>query len=777
MAEVPSFAKEREDHLRAVMDRNSSSSSTSADVDQRGHVGSHLRFHTWEVTFGYLVMMLFSALLLKYTSFVHHQLATGDSSFKPQAILPSYRALLWLLAATSALFVCIHVTLVALDAPTRLNPFVYLGLLYSGRHLVLMITPAFMYQKSLSGAALARSTAKAFVLVGSGLPFFALDPYGSKVPMAVVCANLGVILCFFVYLHVRPVPRAPPAVIRRYAVFVLVHLALSLAQVSCLYWYVLDEGAPFGSASCVWTAATPTLVWQLLKSDTEYWRGKGARSVILQQLFARKTNITERVSAEGLHVLIEMHRKHVLDFATLDLKRKIADGTKSTVIRGILRCKYAVSVKVYTPEELSDQVIAEFSQEAALCGNLVHPNITRFYGLSICPPTICLVFELCRGTLKDVSKQTEGDYGSLILWKTAQMLDAARAIAYLHSFSPPFIHRNLKLSCFLVDAEGMVKLGGFGDSRVLNQFADVVQPAVGNNDKRSTAAALSELRSCDYANSELLQHMPVHPPYSERVDVFALGIVFWEFLHPAREFPFSRGSQTDFPNLSLLGFDETIPDRLRQLVQSMWETESAARPTAARVVRRLESILEYLIHQSLHVVAATVDTAPIDCNASTIELFSGEDAVHNLVLAKEVCFPWQGVRLGNAMMECGFLHEERHLDRFRRMRDRMYFFTPPAYPLPSSRRDSAASLIDDDVIIPLDSNASDTSGRDSKMALPYPRRRKCDCKLHAKRIRKAKPSWKIALLPGLDSPQPLSSSYEDLLTSVLLSDTDIVEEA
>ncbi|KAJ0389356.1 hypothetical protein ATCC90586_010964 [Pythium insidiosum] len=132
----------------------------------------------------------------------------------------------------------------------------------------------------------------------------------------------------------------------------------------------------------IWAALGPVFIWRVLIADTQHWRGMGQRAVSLQTLFRQKHNLSERVSSQGLHVLIEMHRKFIIDFAYLELRQRIGTGASAVVFHGLLHSKTDVAVKVYTPSEFSEDTVAAFSQEAALCGALHHPNVVKFYGMT-----------------------------------------------------------------------------------------------------------------------------------------------------------------------------------------------------------------------------------------------------------------------------------------------------------------------------------------------------------------------------------------------------------
>jgi serine/threonine-protein kinase TNNI3K len=407
---------------------------------------------------------------------------------------------------------------------------------------------------------------------------------------------------------------------------------------------------------------------------------------------------------------------------------------------------------------------------------LEHPNIVRFYGLSVCPPTISLVFELCRGSLKEISALVREDYGCRLLIKITQMLDAARAIAYLHSFSPPFIHRELSLSSFLVDVHGVVKLSGFGDSRVLNQFAVPSSSQRGRLPLRTISeagipweerTASSPYEPFDHSPPEVARKVSFHPPFSERVDVYAMGMAFWQLLHPNVELP-KPGSEIYNNPEWRPHFEASVPADIREVIESTWAGENRARPTAAQVVKKLESIQQKALVENLDCVGTAVDTSHLRTHSQSYnEMIDGADAVRNLVSTNQVKQTWEGVRLGNAWMEAGFLHEEKHAAPFQNKPNMRYFFST------SPRQDESIISVDEGSVIVI---GMSTSTRGSHGYSFVPRTKRCMCKMNARQVAVPRRTWRAFVTAESRAAAQLdfslSSSYESLLTSVLLVDSE-----
>ncbi|TYZ61431.1 hypothetical protein PybrP1_002781 [[Pythium] brassicae (nom. inval.)] len=533
-----------------------------------------------EVCVSYLVMFLFSALLLRYTAFVAHQLAAGDASFKPRAILPTFRALLATLAAAALALIGVNVGLVVAFSADSLSVEVYLAGLYAGRHFLLALAPAFMLQTSLSAAALLRAVLATLALTLSAAVLFAVPALPQS---AELYASFALLAAFFGWLLWRPALRASPAVARRYAAFALAHLALALAHVVCVDRDELDAGAPFSSVS---SFASPS------------------------------------------------------------------------------------------------------------------------------PPS---------------------PYQQQQRWPRPQSLSEASA---------PWEER----------------------------------------------AAASPYAAFAYAANDVARKVPFHAPYSERIDVYALGVAFWELLHP-------RAAALPRPGAKSCGdgdsdaewrpqFADDVPAELRELLKSTWRRDTRARPTAAQLVRTLEAIQQAALADGLECAAAAVDPSHLgldgDPSSSARSLVDGAGAVRSLVSSNQVQHSWEAVRLGNAWMEAGMLHEERHALPFRNRASTRYYFSP------SSRRTVDSTLSDDDehsVIVigmSLSTRGSFGGGGKSVGGAGRAARKRCLCRAHARQAAQPRrAAWRaFATAESRALAQhdfTLSSSYESLLTSAMFVDNGFKE--
>ncbi|GLD92783.1 hypothetical protein PINS_up001362 [Pythium insidiosum] len=671
---------------------------------------------------GFLLLLLMSAALLVQIRRNRALALKGDADAAKRIILPAFEPLLWLLCSVAGLFLGLYGAAAASDHFTIYVTKVGIEALYAGKMFLYLLVPVYMLQSNLSVAALQRTVAITLVMACYTVPIMALlqatiTPARERLYYWISVGDRLLLTPYFAYVFVFPPARASRQTLREFC-FYLVSMSLLVLVISETFHRGLtDLATTLNWCATVYSLLCPVLIWRVLRADTEHWRGIGNRAVELQALFRRKGGVMdERVSAQGLHVLIEMHRRFVIDFAHLEVQQPVGIGASATVFRGLLHPKrLAVAVKVYTPPAFTDDTVAEFSHEAALCGVLQHPNVLKFHGLCVCPPSICLITELCEGSLKDLASlrlahQRVGgqERQQQFLVDLGRMLDAARAVAYLHSFSPPFVHRDIKPSNFLVDAEGTVKLSDFGASRTLvarsnsgHQHQHQAAPAAESDkhERHSELRAITNALALEYMAPEIIRgYYSGARPYvhDEAADVYALAVTMWDIMNPGTD-KFAprtmaerlsvvgerRDRHAEVADLILAGARPTLPDGLhkdlRGLIDSAWHGDPRQRPTAQRVVAVLEVIQEECcaafaqqLMEELSDERRAMDRASSEPSASvsvahgqnTQSSVAGSVAIELMHAQGYTSTVAEAVRLGNMLMDAGFLHHAKHARPF-----------------------------------------------------------------------------------------------------------------
>ena len=257
--------------------------------------------------------------------------------------------------------------------------------------------------------------------------------------------------------------------------------------------------------------------------------------------------------------------------------------------------------------------------------------------------------------------QTGGSSSSQVIgWGYEMVLacaiQAARGMTYLHSYSPPICHRDLKSSNLVVDDHWVVKVTDFGVSRMLDQAGEGVvggggvysmvdepkrqrlspKPSSGNGnggESRSPKwkgpyAALSNtsphntnsghlrgslsdmspresaisswmtsnLGTTAWAAPEMLTSEAT-ASYSLKVDVYSFGMVCWELWHKSQPF-YEYSSRFDIMDKVRHGgrpvIDGNCPEGFKALIEKCWSQRPVDRPNFGDVVQTLKEELQAL---------------------------------------------------------------------------------------------------------------------------------------------------------------------------------------
>ncbi|KAJ5591749.1 Serine/threonine-protein kinase ark1 [Penicillium hispanicum] len=171
---------------------------------------------------------------------------------------------------------------------------------------------------------------------------------------------------------------------------------------------------------------------------------------------------------------------------------------------------FVCALKVLHKSELQQGgVQKQVRREIEIQSNLRHPNVLRLYGHFHDSKRIFLILEFAgRGELyKHLRKEHRFPE-----WKAAQYIaQMAAALKYLHK--KHVMHRDIKPENILVGIHGEIKISDFGWS--------VHAP----NNRRQTMCG-----TLDYLPPEMLKPGSQDSYYSEKVDLWSLGVLTYEFL-------------------------------------------------------------------------------------------------------------------------------------------------------------------------------------------------------------------------------------------------------
>ncbi|KAK7343549.1 hypothetical protein VNO77_12359 [Canavalia gladiata] len=268
---------------------------------------------------------------------------------------------------------------------------------------------------------------------------------------------------------------------------------------------------------------------------------------------------------------------------------KLGQGGFGPVYKGTLLNEQEVAVKRLSSN--SGQGDIEFKNELILMAKLRHRNLVRLLGFCIERKERLLVYEFLPNKsldnfLFDPIKRTHLD------WKTRYntIEGIARGLLYLHEDSQQrIIHRDLKSSNILLDADMNPKISDFGLARLF--VVDQTQ-----------ANASKIVGTLGYMAPEYARH----GKFSVKSDVFSFGVIILEIVSGQKNGGFRNGEDVEHllsfawknwkKGTSFNVMDPTLNDALRdEVVRCIHigllcvQDKVADRPTLASVVLMLDS--------------------------------------------------------------------------------------------------------------------------------------------------------------------------------------------
>ncbi|KUF89616.1 UPF0489 protein C5orf22 [Phytophthora nicotianae] len=314
----------------------------------------------------------------------------------------------------------------------------------------------------------------------------------------------------------------------------------------------------------------------------------------LQNLDLDKNYITEIAATAALNSLIHLSTAYSLwnDEELLSLQVKYEEiediGTIGSGAFGVVwLVKYRGSQLLASKRLRSDHVTKQrtqaFIEEIKMVAPLDHPNVVRLVGCAwTIESDLQALFEYMEnGDLRDylVDPNSPRHWSQELLQLAADIIEA---LVYVHSFTPPLVHRDLKSRNVLLTGDMKAKVTDFGASRY-KSVDETMTAAVGTG--RWLAPEVISGSS----------------KYDQSVDVFSFGVVLSEMDTHSIPYEDVRGANgnrlNDIAILQLVAtgqlrprFGASCPPELRMLAERCLDQDPENRPPAHVVAYELRVI-------------------------------------------------------------------------------------------------------------------------------------------------------------------------------------------
>lgn len=382
----------------------------------------------------------------------------------------------------------------------------------------------------------------------------------------------------------------------------------------------------------------PLIAYYTLILDSRWWQGfdsiKVSQSDIRSPLagidlnLASAQNLARSMDNMGAVLTSGGSGIRLLNFAycEIDLKQKIGEGSFSKVYRGKYR-QQDCAIKVVFTVDLTREVINRAAAEAKILSALKHPNIVNIFGVSVNPPSICILLEICEfGSLANVvngngidlfrreSTTINFEEPAFKLSKADRFFLAvgcARGLNALHSMSSTLCHRDIKSFNFLVDRFLVVKLAdlelGDNDDKTKSKEKDTRLSTISNlsiadsenanniQDRGSSQSNRDDIKfDKDVLANWIAPEVLSGETYTQASDIYSFTLVLWEII--SGEQPFSSVRKQDTIRKQILkGARPPLPhvdsgpwQKYIALISRGWQHDHRFRPSAGEMLCELE---------------------------------------------------------------------------------------------------------------------------------------------------------------------------------------------
>ncbi|XXG67452.1 hypothetical protein AAC387_Pa06g0801 [Persea americana] len=254
-----------------------------------------------------------------------------------------------------------------------------------------------------------------------------------------------------------------------------------------------------------------------------------------------------------------------VDFSELTVGARVGIGSFGEVFLGVWNGT-DVAIKIFLEQYLTAENMEDFCNEISILSRLRHPNVILFLGACTNPPHLSMVTEYMEmGSLYHLIHMS-GQKKKLNWRRRLKMLrDICRGLMCIHRMN--IVHCDMKSANCLVNKHWTVKICDFGLSKVMTDV-----PV-----RDSSCAGTPEWMAPELIRGE---------PFTEKCDVFSLGVIMWEMCTLNRPWEGLPPAQVIYA-VAYEGTRLEIPEGpLGKLISDCW-AEPDERPSCEEIFSRL----------------------------------------------------------------------------------------------------------------------------------------------------------------------------------------------
>uniref|UniRef100_K4CG98 non-specific serine/threonine protein kinase n=1 Tax=Solanum lycopersicum TaxID=4081 RepID=K4CG98_SOLLC len=270
-------------------------------------------------------------------------------------------------------------------------------------------------------------------------------------------------------------------------------------------------------------------IWQSFDHPTDSLLP--GQSLVSGRKIVASVSATNRSQATILPGILTRFSYNELKVITDDFSSKLGEGGFGCVYEGTLRNGTKIAVKHL---DGVGQVKESFLTEVKAVGGIHHINLVKLIGFCAEKTHRLLIYEyMVNGSLDRWITMKNRENG--LTWSTRQRIisDIAKGLAYLHEdCSQKIIHLDIKPQNILLDQYLNAKISDFGLSKLIEK------------DKSKVVTRMRGTRG--YLAPEWLSSV-----ITEKVDVYAFGIVLLEILCGRKNLDWSQADEEDVHLLSV----------------------------------------------------------------------------------------------------------------------------------------------------------------------------------------------------------------------------------